>query len=152
MKSCNILQQLVLSLACCWMHTAKPFYNLFTFLCSQDLNLAKVTRQWNSSFSYTISLVSCTSNKIPSASPCMCMLTCFRPVQLFLTPWTVACQAPLSMGFSRQEHWSGLPYPPPGDLPDPGMEPVSPAFPALLANSLLLSHQGNPPHLHTSFL
>ena len=76
---------------------ANSFYNLFTFLCSQDLNLAKVTRQWNSSFSYTISLVSCTSNKTPSTSPCMCMLTCFSPVQLFLTPWTVACQAPPSV-------------------------------------------------------
>ena len=46
-------------------------------------------------------------------------------VRLFATPWTVAQQAPLSMGFSRQEHWSGLPYPPPGDLPDPGIKPVT---------------------------
>ena len=45
------------------------------------------------------------------------------------TPWTVTCQAPLSMGFSRQEYWSGLPRPAPGDLPDPGMEPGSPALP-----------------------
>ena len=44
-------------------------------------------------------------------------------VQLFVTPWTVAHQAPLSMGFSRQENWSGLPFPFPGDLPDPGIEP-----------------------------
>ena len=44
-------------------------------------------------------------------------------VQLFATPWTVAHQAPLSLGFSRQEYWSGLPFPPPGDLPDPGIEP-----------------------------
>ena len=43
-------------------------------------------------------------------------------VQLFATPWTVAHQAPLSMGFSRQEYWSGLPFPPLGDLPDPGMQ------------------------------
>ena len=47
------------------------------------------------------------------------VLSCFSCVQLFVTLWTVACQAPLSMGFSRQEHWSGLPFPPPGDLPDP---------------------------------
>ena len=47
-------------------------------------------------------------------------------VQLFATPWTVACLASLSMGFSKQEYWSGLPFPPPGDLPDPGIEPVSP--------------------------
>ena len=44
------------------------------------------------------------------------------------TPWTVACQAPLSMGFSRQEYWSGLPFPSPGDLPDPGIEPMSPTL------------------------
>ena len=46
-------------------------------------------------------------------------------VQLFATPWTVAHQAPLFMGFSRQEYWSGLPFPSPGDLPDPGTEPRS---------------------------
>ena len=49
-------------------------------------------------------------------------------VQLFATPWTVAHQAPLSMGFPRQEYWSGLPFPPPGDLLDPGIEPKSPAL------------------------
>ena len=47
-------------------------------------------------------------------------------VQFFVTPWAVACQAPLSMGFPRQEYWSGLPFPPPGDFPNPGIEPVSP--------------------------
>ena len=55
---------------------------------------------------------------------------------LLLVPWTVARQAPLSMGFSRQEYWSGLPFPPPGDLLDPGIEPVSPVSPALQADSL----------------
>ena len=45
-------------------------------------------------------------------------------------PWTVACWAPLSMGFSRQEYWSGLPFPPPGDLPDPGIKPGSPVLQA----------------------
>ena len=49
-------------------------------------------------------------------------------VQLFATPWTAAYQAPPSMGFSRQEYWSGLPFPSPGDLPDPGIEPKSPAL------------------------
>ena len=48
----------------------------------------------------------------------------------FATPWTVAHQAPLSMGFSRQEYWSGLSFPPPGDLPDPGIKPGSPALQA----------------------
>ena len=46
----------------------------------------------------------------------------------FATPWTVARQAPLSMGFPRQEYWSGLPYPSPGDLPGPGIEPVAPSL------------------------
>ena len=54
----------------------------------------------------------------------------FSRVRLFATLWTVALQAPLSMGLSRQEYWSGLPCPPPGDLPDPGMEPGSPALQA----------------------
>ena len=48
-----------------------------------------------------------------------------------MTPWAVAHQAPLSMGFPRQAYWSGLPFPSPGDLPDPGIEPMSPASPAL---------------------
>ena len=51
-------------------------------------------------------------------------------VQLFATPWTVAHQAPPSMDFSRQEYWSGLPFPSPGDLPDPGIEPRSPTLQA----------------------
>ena len=53
------------------------------------------------------------------------MLSCSSCVQLFPMLQTVACQAPLSMGFSSQEDWSGLPYPPPGDLPNPRMEPMS---------------------------
>ena len=55
---------------------------------------------------------------------------------LFATLWTVACQATLSMGFFRQESWSGLPCPSPGDLPEPGIEPMTPASPALQADSL----------------
>ena len=75
---------------------------------------------------------------------CAYMLSRLSRVQLFLTPWTVALQAPLSMRFSRQEYWSGLPCPLPGDLPDPGIQPTSPAAAALLVNSLLLSHLGSP--------
>ena len=59
------------------------------------------------------------------------MLSCLSRVWLFVTLWTVACQAPLSLGFSRKEYWSGLPCPPPGELPDPGVEPVSLMLPAL---------------------
>ena len=52
----------------------------------------------------------------------------FHLVWVFPTPWTVAHQAPLSMGYSRQEYWSGLPFPPPGDLPNPGIKPMCPAL------------------------
>ena len=62
-------------------------------------------------------------------------------VRLFATPWAVACQASLSMELSQQEHWSGLPFPPPGDLPNPETEPESPESPALQADSLPLSLQ-----------
>ena len=61
----------------------------------------------------------------------LCMINGFSRVQPFVTPWTVARQAPLSMGFSRQEYWSGLPCPRPGDLPDSGMEPESLMSPAM---------------------
>ena len=54
----------------------------------------------------------------------------FGHVRLFATPWTVAYQAPQSMEFSRQEYWNGLPFPSPGDLPNPGIEPESPALQA----------------------
>ena len=57
---------------------------------------------------------------------------------------SVARQAPLSMGFFRQEYWSGLPYPPSGDLPDPGIKPTSPGSPTLQVNSLPLRHRVSP--------
>ena len=60
------------------------------------------------------------------------VLNHFSRVQLFVTLWTVPHQVPLSMGFSRQEYWSGLPSLPPGDLPDPGIKPVSLTSPALV--------------------
>ena len=69
------------------------------------------------------------------------MLSHFSCVQITATLWSVAHQVPLSMGFSRQERWSWLPSPPPGDLPNPGIEPPSPA---LQVNFLSLSHQGSP--------
>ena len=59
---------------------------------------------------------------------CVCMFSC---VWLFATPWTVACQIPLSMGFPREEYWSGLPFPTLGDLPDTGIKPMSLVSPAL---------------------
>ena len=76
---------------------------------------------------------------------CVQLLSCVR---FFMTPWTVALQAPLSMGFSRREYWSGLPCPPPGDIPNPGIEPESPVAPALQADSLPLYHWGSPCRQH----
>ena len=67
-------------------------------------------------------------------------------VQLFVTPWIVASQAPLSMGSCRQEYWSGLPFPSPGDLPNPGIKPRSPALQVdVLPSELLGKH---PPPLN----
>ena len=62
---------------------------------------------------------------------CVCVLSCFSCVRLFSMIWTIAHQASLSMGFFRQEYWSGLSCPPPGDLPDTGIKPLSSASPAL---------------------
>ena len=70
---------------------------------------------------------------------CVCILSHLSRVRLCVTPWTEARQAPLSMGFSRQEYWSGLPIPPPGDLPDPGIEPTSLISPALAGRSFTTS-------------
>ena len=70
---------------------------------------------------------------------CVCVLNCFSCVQLFVALCTVARQAPLSMGFSRQEYWSGLPFPPPGDLPDPGIEFESLVSPALAGGLFTIS-------------
>ena len=67
-----------------------------------------------------------------------------RRVQLFETLWTVACQAPLSMGFPRQEYWGGLPFPSPGDPPNPGIELVSPTHPALAGEFLTPEPPGKP--------
>ena len=66
-------------------------------------------------------------------------------LQLFATPWTGTCQAPLSMGFSRQEYWSGLPFPSPGNLPNPGIEP---RYPALQVDALLSEPPGTQSQIH----
>ena len=77
---------------------------------------------------------------------CVCIYTYFVAVVqslsrvYFVTPWTIAHQAPLSMRFSRQEYWSGLPFLPPEDLPDPGIKPM---FSASAVDSLPLSQQGS---------
>ena len=73
-----------------------------------------------------------------------CLLSHFSHVQLCVILWIVALQALLSMGFSRQEYWSGLPCPPPGDLPDPGIEPRYAISPALAGGFFTLAPLGKP--------
>ena len=65
-----------------------------------------------------------------------CLLSCYVMSDSFVTPWTISHQVPLSMGFSRQEYWSKLPFPSPGDLPNLGIQPVSPVSPALAGGFL----------------
>ena len=84
-------------------------------------------------------------------SVCLCfwfaneyMLSCFSRVWLFVMLWSVAPRLLCPWRFSRQEYWSGWPCSPPGDLPDPGIEPLSPMTPALQVDSLPLSHWGSP--------
>ena len=72
------------------------------------------------------------------------VLNCFSCAQLFLAPWTIARQSPLSMGFSRQEYWSGLPCRPQRDLPDPGIKPEFFMSPALAVGSLPPGYLGSP--------
>ena len=76
-------------------------------------------------------------------SACVCVQSLSR-VWLFVTPWTVAHQASLSMGFSRLKYWSGLSFPSPGDLPDPGIEHVSPVSPALAGGFFTIEPPENP--------
>ena len=79
---------------------------------------------------------------ITSLVAAVCVLS---RVLLFATLWTAACQAPLSVGFPRQEHWSGLPHPPPGDLPDPGIEPTSLVSLALVGRFFTTAPPGKSP-------
>ena len=73
----------------------------------------------------------------------------FSHARLFVSPWTVAHQTPLSTGFSRQEYWSGLSCPPPGDLPDPGVKPAFPEPPALQVDFFYTEPPGKPINIST---
>ena len=72
---------------------------------------------------------------------CVCVLS---HIQLFGTPWAALHQAPPSMDLSRQEYWSRWPFPPPGDLPDPGSKPISPMFPSLAGGFFIIESPGKP--------
>ena len=80
---------------------------------------------------------------------CVCLLSHFSCVQLFATPWTVTLLSPLSVGFFRQQYWSGLPFPSPGNLPNPG---IKPRYPALQADSLPFEPPGKPRQLCRSLV
>ena len=80
-------------------------------------------------------------------SMCVCVQSHFYCVRLFVTLWTIVCQAPLSMGFSRQEYWSELPCPPLGDLPNPGTELVSLISPALAGGQFTTSATWEDPYM-----
>ena len=88
--------------------------------------------------------VHCDCKLMLMEGPSECMFSWFCCIRLFATLWTGACQTPLSMGFSRQEYWSGLPCPSTRDLPDPGIRPLSHVSPALQVDYLLLNHQRSP--------
>ena len=82
-------------------------------------------------FSYLVHLQALIWLRMDNPVVCVCVLSCLSRILLFVTLWTIAHQSPLSMGFSRQECWSGLPYLPPGDLLDPGIKSKSVMSPAL---------------------
>ena len=82
---------------------------------------------------------------------CVCVQSCFSHVWLFVTPWTIAHQTPLSLGFSRQEYWSGLPCPPPEDLSNPAIEPSSLTSPALAGRFFTTSATWEAHITHTAY-
>ena len=108
------------------------FFKLQTITCtSRFLNLYPIASLFLPPGHWKLFLKNIMCNVVLYFVLYACMLSCFSCVRLFVTPWTVTHQAPLSMGFSRQEYWSRLPYPPPGDLPNPGIESTSLMSPAL---------------------
>ena len=98
-------------------------------------NGKSMTLDVRNSIFYSLILTCCIIYKISQSAAC-CLLSRFSHVLLFATPGTIARQALLSRGFSRQEYWSGLPCPSPGDLPDPGIKPASLMSPTLAGRFL----------------
>ena len=105
--------------------------NHWTTLSSEALSLGHISLLQKYTSSKNCTLV-CVCVCLRAKSLHSGMLSHFSCVRLFATPWTVAWQPPLSMGFSRQEYWNGLPCPPLGDLPDPGVELTSLTSPAVV--------------------
>ena len=103
--------------------------NLLNFLCLGLLSISKRIKKWT-----------------PGCFTELCMLSHFSHVRLSVTLWTAACQAPMSTGFSRQESWSGMPRPSPGNLPDSGIEPACHASPAVACRFFTTSATWGAPH------
>ena len=143
-----------------WQETLHFFYRIYYFKHMElysSVALSTLTLLGNSKhhlslefltfLNWTLSLLNTTSPFCLLNSPASLMVIVFEWILEFKncyclgTPWMVALQAPLSMEFLRQEYWSGLPFPSPGDLPEPGIKPTSPSW---QADSFPLSHQGSP--------
>ena len=107
-----------------WASHSSPSEKNYSFSQISDVLVSN-----GSHLSPSLSLTLCLQRELPclrgSGGFGVCVLSRFSCVWLFVTPWAVACQAPLSMGFSRQGHWTGLACPSPGDLPNPGIKPTS---------------------------
>ena len=104
---------------------------LETILCLKLISISALRLCFMKICHKVIMFLLLTSSLMLLLSMRVCILNHFRRIQLFVTLWTVVLKALLSMGFSRQEYWSGLPCLPPGDLPCPGIKPASPTSPAL---------------------
>ena len=143
------------------LHPHSFLLELFQLLSHVWLFVTPWTEECQNCLSFTVSQSLLKLMSIESMIPANHLILC-RPllllpsifssisVQLLVTTGTVACQAPLSMEFSRQEYWGGLPFPPPRDLPNTGMEPKSLTSSALAVDSLPLSHLGSPyTYIHT---
>ena len=100
-------------------------------------------KPWSDSFGFCL-FVCFTFRILASSVKTACLISLFSLVRLFATAWTLAHQIPLSMGFSRQESWSGLPRPPPRDLSNPGVEPMTPVSPALTGRFSTAEPWGKP--------
>ena len=116
-----IYESLLLSIQVCFAQ----------YTASQNAELPRFSGKRAAKYRYQGASLRTTSPKARVQSIYACMLSCFSCVQLFATLWTGAHQALLSLGFPRQEYWSGLSCPSPGDLSDPRIKPLSPASPAL---------------------
>ena len=110
----------------------------FSIMKKETLELLRLHKHVTQFLQFSLYICVCVCVCVYNIHIYACMLSHFSHVWLFATPWTAACQAPLSMEFSRQEYWNGFPFPPPRDLPNSGIELASPAF---QADSQPMSHR-----------